>query len=95
MLAGLTLAGEESTGELFFMLDNQKRPLLWDGDPDKLVAAIKDITLAASVPVEIYQGGLVDGQIRVYFGYRLENGMVVFNGEQTINLLVVQPEINE
>jgi len=88
VLAGLTLAGEESTGELFFMLDNQKRPLLWDGDPDKLVAAIKDITLAASVPVEIYQGGLVDGQIRVYFGYRLENGMVVFNGEQVIDLRV-------
>jgi len=95
VVAGLAPTGEESTGELFFMLDNQKLPLLWDGDPDKLVAAIKDITLAASVPVEIYQGGLVDGQIRVYFGYRLENGMVVFNGEQTINLLVVQPEINE
>jgi len=90
VLAGLTLAGEESTGELFFMLDNQKRPLLWDFDLEKLVAAIEDITLAASVPVEIYQGGLVEGQIRVFFGYRLENGMVVFNGEQTINLPVQQ-----
>ena len=95
VLAGLTLAGEESAGELFFMLDNQKRPLLWDFDLEKLVAAVSDITLAASVPVEIYQGGLVEGQLRIYFGYRLENGMIVFNGEQTINLPVVQPKINE
>ncbi len=88
VVAGLTLAGEESTGELFFMLDNQKLPLLWDFDPEKLVAAVKEITLAASVPVEIYQGGLVEGHIRVYFGYRLENGMVVFNGEQVIELQI-------
>jgi len=88
VVAGLTPAEAESTGELFFMLDNQKIPQLWDGDPEKLVAAIKDMTLAASVPVEIYQGGLVDGQIRVFFGYRLENGMVVFNGEQVIDLRV-------
>ncbi len=88
VVAGLTLAGEESTGELFFMLDNQKLPLLWDGDPQKLVAALSDTTLAAKMPVEIYQGGLIEGQIRVFFGYRLENGMVVFNSEQTINLRV-------
>jgi YVTN family beta-propeller protein len=88
VVAGLTPTGEESTSELFFMLDNQKLPQLWDGDPEKLVAAVKEITLAASVPVEIYQGGLVEGQIRIYFGYRLENGMVVFNGEQVIDLQI-------
>ncbi len=70
------------------MLDNQKLPLLWDLDSEKLVAAVKEITLAASVWSEIYQGGLVEGQIRVYFGYRLENGMVVFTGEQVIELRI-------
>jgi ribosomal protein L35AE/L33A len=88
VVAGLTPTGEESTGERFLMLDNQKRPLLWDLLPDKLVATVKDITLSASVPVEIYQGSVVEGQIRVFFGYRLENGMVVFNGEQVIDLRI-------
>ncbi len=31
---------------------------------------------------------LVEGQIRVDFGYRLENGMSVFNGEQVIELQI-------
>jgi YVTN family beta-propeller protein len=85
VVAGLAPT-DESTGEQFFMLDNQKRPLLWDLAPEKLVATVDDLTLTESVPVEIYHGPVVEGKIRVFFGYRLENGMVVFNGEQTINL---------
>jgi len=73
---------------LFLMLDEQRQALLWDGDLTTLIAAEKDLTLAAIQPIDIYQGGLIEGYIVIFFGYRLENGLVVYNGEQTIDIWV-------
>jgi hypothetical protein len=38
--------------------------------------------------VNIYKGELPPGKIRVFFGYRLENGEIVFNGNQPIKVNV-------
>ncbi|HEC84631.1 MAG TPA: hypothetical protein ENI48_05245 [Thioploca sp.] len=92
IVAGLTPLSKDTKEvppvESFYMVDNQKQAKLWDGDPATLVAAKNDVTLAATQPIAIYQGELGDGNYLIYFGYRLENGTVVFNGEQTINVLV-------
>ncbi|EDN67848.1 hypothetical protein BGP_6025 [Beggiatoa sp. PS] len=40
--------------------------------------------------LNIYQGPISYGYLQVFFGYRLEDGAIVFNGEQAIEI-VVQP----
>ncbi|HEC84690.1 MAG TPA: hypothetical protein ENI48_05540 [Thioploca sp.] len=80
----------DSEQMLWFMVDN-KQAVVWDGLPTTLKGAQKDVTLTPSYLVDIYQGALGDGNYLIYFGYRLENGMVVFNGERPIDVQVRTP----
>ncbi len=52
------------------------------------LAAYQNITLAANQPVTIYEGKLPPGNFRIFFGYRLTDGTVVFNGKRTIGFTV-------
>jgi hypothetical protein len=77
---------------LWFMVDTKPQALAWDGLPSTLKAAQKDVTLTSIYPIAIYQGGLGEGKYLIYFGYRLEDGMAVFNGEQAIEVRVEQAQ---
>lgn len=66
--------------EQFFMLDNKGNALLWQGL--KNLVAFKEKTTLDShplVPLYIGQLKLSGGVLRVLFGYRLQDGMIVYN----------------
>jgi hypothetical protein len=74
--------------EVFFMLDTTGAGEIWDGDMAKLIPFQDNITLSEIKDVTIYQGSLSPGEIRVFLGYRLTSGLLVFNAEQSINMII-------
>ncbi len=75
--------------ELFFMVGSGQNIQLWNGDLNNLIAYEAIANLEKTQFIPIYDGKLSDvGIWKVYFGYRLENGTIVFNGNQSINCLV-------
>jgi hypothetical protein len=72
--------------ESFYMLDNLGVPKLWEGDMSKLEALKSGITLSEAFLVVLYEGQLtIGGRLRFFFGFRLDDGVIVFNAVQTIN----------
>ncbi|BAP55803.1 hypothetical protein THII_1506 [Thioploca ingrica] len=74
--------------ENYFMQDNQGQILPWDLNLAHLVAAQKAVTLMPTQVIDLYTGFLGSGQIRLFFGYQLPDGVIVFNGEQSVELVV-------
>ncbi|BAP56423.1 hypothetical protein THII_2126 [Thioploca ingrica] len=74
--------------ESYFMQDNQGQILPWDLNLAYLVAAQPAVTLMPTQEINLYTGFLGSGQIRLFFGYQLPDGVIVFNGEQAIELVV-------
>ncbi|MFK5971394.1 MAG: hypothetical protein QM487_14935 [Candidatus Marithrix sp.] len=75
--------------ELFFMVGSGQNVQLWNGDLNNLIAYEEIANLEKTQFVPIYEGKLNDiGIWKVYFGYRLEDGTIVFNGNQSINCAV-------
>lgn len=72
-------------GGVYVMIDNNNVILDWDGNPASLVAFTRVTQLPTRQFVNMYGGPLPPGQVRAYFGYRLADGTVIFNGNQTIN----------
>jgi hypothetical protein len=70
--------------------DEQWGIINWDGELNHLRAAFENITLIPTQTFNIYEGVIGAGHLQVFFGYRLENGTIVYNGEQAIEI-VVQP----
>jgi len=67
---------------------------LWDGNLQSLLALDK-VKLANFQPLStennktLYKGRFdAPGHVCFYFGYRLPDGTLVFNGEQTINVRI-------
>ncbi len=60
----------------------------WDLNLAHLVAAQEQIRLASTQEINLYTGWLSLGQIQLFFGYRLADGLIVFNGEQAIQLVI-------
>ncbi len=78
-----------NTQQVFYMLSSNNVPLIWDGNLVNLVAFTRVNLLPKKLPVNMYGGKLGSpGLYQGYFGYRLDNGLIVFNGNQTINLRV-------
>jgi hypothetical protein len=81
----------ESVSE-FYVLDTNGKPQLWEGEIANLVAAYENVKLKSTHSVnfaEIYKGSLPVGELKIYFGYRLqENGLIIFNGELPIQVVV-------
>ncbi len=67
----------------YFMLDEGlKAILLWDQVPAHLAAFIPKVTLKSVESVTMYQGQFIyPGTLKVFFGYRLSDNSVVFNGQ--------------
>jgi YVTN family beta-propeller protein len=73
----------------YFMLDKQGQAMEWlVGDFDNLVAAKENVLLKSNQEIEIYHGFLSPLHLQIYFGYRLENELILFNGEQPIEVQV-------
>jgi len=72
------------------MQDNQGQILPWDLNLAHLVAAQKAVTLTPTQEIYLYTGFLESGQIRLFFGYQLPDGVIVFNGEQAVELVVAE-----
>jgi hypothetical protein len=70
--------------------DEQWGIINWDGELNHLRAAFQNITLQSTQLLNIYEGSIGAGYLQVFVGYRLENGTIVYNGEQAIEI-VVQP----
>jgi hypothetical protein len=79
---------EESETQLF-MLNDQGYIEPWDGNLTSLIAAQQNIRLTSKQDVNIYHGlPIVKGFLQLFFGYRLENGLILFNGEQPIEITI-------
>jgi hypothetical protein len=52
-----------------------------------LVAAQEQVTLNAIQEVDIYSGLLGTGQFQLFFGYRLKDNKLFFNGKQPISVI--------
>lgn len=82
---------ELETVEVFFMFDNNRVIQPWDGILDNLLPVERVASLPKNQTVKIYEAQLeegVVGRLRIYFGYRLDDGVVVFNASQVISLLI-------
>jgi hypothetical protein len=73
---------------IYLMLDNQGQILPWNLNLASLVAAQPQVKLAPTQEINLYTGFLSLGQIQWFFGYRLLDGVIVFNGEQAIELVI-------
>ncbi|EDN66311.1 hypothetical protein BGP_0121 [Beggiatoa sp. PS] len=71
----------------WFMKGSRQNIQLWDSISSNLVA-VENVKLESTQPIDIYSGLLPPGQLKIYFGYRLQNGLIVFNGEQSIKAMV-------
>lgn len=68
---------------------------VWNGEPNQL-AAYQSVILSDTISLteetgqEIYNGELSDltGQLCFYMGYRLDDGTIVFNGQELIRLRI-------
>ncbi|MCP4701839.1 MAG: hypothetical protein GY862_34010 [Gammaproteobacteria bacterium] len=89
VVAGLSsLALPEA--EEFFVLADEIYPLdLNDLKLDSIKPVLPGVILAEKQTIDIFSGtlGAVPFRVRLYFAYRLEDGALVFNGEQVINLV--------
>jgi WD40 repeat protein len=75
----------------WLMFDEKGQTLAWDGKLASLVAAYENVSLAEKQSVEILQGLLGEGNLALFFGYYLqESGLIVFNGEQGIQVRINQ-----
>ncbi|NJO17067.1 MAG: hypothetical protein HC877_15400 [Thioploca sp.] len=72
----------------YFMQDDQGQILPWDLNLAHLVAAQTAVTLKPTQEMNLYTGLLARGQIHLFFGYQLSEGVIVFNGEQAVELVV-------
>ncbi|NJO16739.1 MAG: hypothetical protein HC877_13625 [Thioploca sp.] len=61
------------------MLAVDRNILSWNADVTSLVPFVKLIPLQSSHSLEIYNGFLPESQVQVYFGYLLEDGMLITN----------------
>ncbi|MDM8557527.1 Calx-beta domain-containing protein [Candidatus Parabeggiatoa sp. HSG14] len=77
----------------FLMFGDEGQIVDWDGDLATLIAAEKNVTLSETQPVDIYRGWLKPAVYQIYFGYRLTDGFIFFNGEQPIEIQVTDDEL--
>jgi len=76
--------------ELIAMLDHKRVAHLWDGKLENLVSFKKIDNLSETpITLEIYEGSLEQAaELRIYFGYRLSNGVIVFNANQMLSIVI-------
>lgn len=71
----------------WFYKDLDGRFLRWDGSLSSLEPVEEGVNLTASERLEVYEGGLLPGEYKVYFGYLPEDGTLVY-GEEPLEIRV-------
>jgi len=71
--------------EQFVMVDDKNNTPNWDLDLTTLGPFARINSLPDQQPVNMYGGKLPIGKVRGWLGYRLDDGLIVFNGSQSIN----------
>ncbi|MCK5876689.1 MAG: hypothetical protein KAG43_03550 [Candidatus Marithrix sp.] len=74
---------KESDQETFYTVLNEGQAVEeWDGNLENLHAFQKNVKLQAEHNISIYQGKIpLPGFVRVLFGYRLEDGSIIYNAD--------------
>ncbi|MCP4699432.1 MAG: hypothetical protein GY862_21680 [Gammaproteobacteria bacterium] len=67
-----------------FMLDDKGGAVLFESGP--LTAAAENVPLGTVKNIDIYEGPLPAGELDIYFGYRLEDGSITYNGGEAIHI---------
>ncbi|EDN68871.1 conserved hypothetical protein, secreted [Beggiatoa sp. PS] len=68
---------DDPANPLVLMLGENGAILPWNNDPADLIPFIPQVTLGATQRVEIYNNLLPEGKVQIFFGYLLENALVV------------------
>jgi hypothetical protein len=79
----------QSKIQSFYMRNAEKSWLLWDGDMKNLLSFQSVDRLKETHFIKLFTGDSLPnmpGKFQLYFGYRLENGIIIFNGEQQIEV---------
>ncbi|MDM8566326.1 hypothetical protein QUF74_11850 [Candidatus Halobeggiatoa sp. HSG11] len=73
----------------FYMVGSDNLPKLWkSGDMADLVTFTRIESLTENLSVNMYGGLLPPGVLNVYFGYRLDDGTIVYNGSNSIDITI-------
>jgi len=72
-------------GLTYYMVDSNNNPQIWDSGMADLVSFTRIESLPTIQSVNMYGGRLPPGVIDVYFGYRLDDGTIVYNGVNIIS----------
>jgi len=77
---------------VYFMLDENLGIYVWDENPASLVPFMKVAADASEISVNMYQGQFIlPGILNIHFGYRLQDGTLVTNGE-TIDVYIISDD---
>ncbi len=80
-----------ATSPSFYMLDKSGTPKPWDGAISSLVPFQSRSALASVVSVPIWNEPLdIQGEVQVNFGYRLNDGLIVYSQEEMIELTLTE-----
>ena len=64
----------------YYMLDLDAETIIWDADFSSLVPFTQEVSLDSVQEVQISSLSLnISGMLNIYFGYRLEDGTIVYN----------------
>ncbi|MDM8567717.1 Calx-beta domain-containing protein [Candidatus Halobeggiatoa sp. HSG11] len=75
----------------FYMLNSEGKPVIWNGNISNLVAFQKQENLAPVEAIEIWNNPLdTTGSVKVYVGYRLANGKIVYSPKDMIEMDFVE-----
>lgn len=89
VVAGAKALPPDDVVEGFYMLNEKGQVENWDVNIASLVAFKKGVTLSATQVVDMYKGKFIaTGSLRIWFGYRLANGTVVFNAAKTLDVKI-------
>ncbi|OQW93718.1 MAG: hypothetical protein BWK79_09670 [Beggiatoa sp. IS2] len=89
VVAGAKALPPDDVVEGFYMLNEKGQVENWDVNIAALVAFKKGVTLSATQIVDMYKGKFIaTGSLRIWFGYRLADGTVVFNAAKTLDVKI-------
>jgi hypothetical protein len=93
-IAEILVVAYHESSSTYYMLDSllENFPIWDDGKLASLVPFRRGVRLEQTQFVDIYQGYIpVIGVLKIYFGYRLADGTIVYNGGQTISVTMTAP----
>ncbi len=72
--------------QFLYMLNNRGKTIKWDGKMASIVAFKPNVTLSETpLVVNIYnEPFLITGEVEIWFGYRLENGTLVYSNDEIL-----------